>query len=85
LHPQRERALRRPASLQHKIGTGAFRGNYAEFYNTHRPHQGLGNRTLAEAATGPPVGIEEVPIVGNKPIKCQRLLGGLLRHYYRAA
>lgn len=27
---------------------------YAEFYNMHRPHQGLGNRTLTEAATGRP-------------------------------
>ncbi|HKQ49672.1 MAG TPA: integrase core domain-containing protein [Phycisphaerae bacterium] len=58
---------------------------YAAFYNTYRPHQSLGNRTVPEAATGPPVGIEEVPIADNKPIKCQRFLGGLLRHYYRAA
>ncbi len=28
--------------------------DYVRFYNQHRPHQGLGNRTLPAAATGPP-------------------------------
>ncbi len=56
---------------------------YARFHNTHRPHQGLGNLTIPAAATGPPRVSR-----GNKNIdrvRCQKLLGGLLRHYYRAA
>jgi hypothetical protein len=33
-----------------------------QFFNNHRPHQGLGGH-----------------------VGCQRLLGGLLRHYFRDA
>lgn len=78
---------------------------YAHFHNTHRPHQGLGNRTVPEAATGPPAHIlgsirppDKVagPRVSNSfsraadalvpnDIRCHRFLGGLLRHYHRAA
>lgn len=59
---------------------------YAQFHNTHRPHQGLGNRTIQETATGPP---EERLFARATPeirhVRCQRFLGGLLRHYYHAA
>lgn len=58
---------------------------YSSYFNQHRPHQGLGNRTLPEAATGPPISIEDVSPDDSEQIRCQRLLGGLLRHYYRAA
>jgi putative transposase len=60
-------------------------GEYVGFYNTHRPHQGLNNRTLPDAATGPPEesAAEAAMEVGR--VCCQRFLGGLLRHYYRAA
>jgi len=58
---------------------------YVHFHNVHRPHQGLGNRTVAQAATGPP----DDPLARVTPdfgrIRCERFLGGLLRHYYRAA
>jgi putative transposase len=57
---------------------------YARFYNRHRPHQGLGNRTLPEAATGPPE-LEPVDSEHIGRIRCQRFLGGLLRHDYREA
>ncbi len=59
--------------------------HYARYHNVHRPHQGLGNLTVAQAATGPPDDDvkKETPDFG--PIRCQRFLGGLLRHYHRAA
>jgi putative transposase len=59
--------------------------SYVRFYNTWRPHQGLGNRTLPAAAAGPPedLAINHAPQLGR--VRCQRFLGGLLRHYYRDA
>ena len=59
--------------------------SYVRFHNEHRPHQGLGNRTVPAAATGPPEELpsEVVPDVGT--IRCRPVLGGLLRHYYRDA
>ncbi len=55
---------------------------YVRFYNRHRPHQGLGNRTLTAA----PVNDQPQPdLPEDTPIRCRRLLGGLLRHYYRSA
>jgi hypothetical protein len=54
---------------------------YVRFHNQHRPHQGLGNRTLRAAlGNDPPPDHSE-----SSPIHCKRFLGGLLRHYYRAA
>ncbi|NOX60192.1 MAG: transposase [Planctomycetes bacterium] len=55
---------------------------YVRFYNRHRPHQGLGNRTLATALGSDPPILERSE---SDPIRCKRILGGLLRHYYRAA
>ncbi len=58
---------------------------FVAFFNEHRPHQGLGNRTLPAAAAGPPedLAIDHAPQLGR--VRCQRFLGGLLRHYYREA
>jgi putative transposase len=55
---------------------------FTSFYNAHRPHQSLGNKTLPAAAEGhdPPTLAAEVGRV-----RCRRFLGGLLRHYYREA
>ena len=58
---------------------------YARFYNQHRPHQGLGNRTLPVAATGPPQELDHETAANTDGIRCQCFLGGLLRHYYRDA
>jgi putative transposase len=55
---------------------------YARYYNKHRPHQSLGNRTLTSSAEGPSPPVNDADI---GPIHCQRFLGGLLRHYYRDA
>ncbi|MHC4698759.1 MAG: integrase core domain-containing protein, partial [Planctomycetota bacterium] len=59
--------------------------SYTRFFNEHRPHQGLGNRTVPAAAAGLPEGLpsDQAPEIGS--IRCQRFLGGLLRHYYRVA
>ena len=59
-------------------------GAYTRFYNEHRPHQGLGNRTLSFTCE------EEQSIDAPHPaavdrIGCRSELGGLLKHYYRQA
>ncbi len=55
---------------------------YTNFFNEYRPHQSLGNRTLPAAAAGP-----AEPALRKRVgrVRCQRFLGGLLRHYYRVA
>lgn len=55
---------------------------YTRFFNKHRPHQSLGNRTLTDAEKGSP---EAVPLKRAGRVRCRSFLGGLLRHYYRAA
>lgn len=54
---------------------------YAMYYNTYRPHQGLGNRPLGDVVKATP----ESPDIDVGTIGCQRWLGGLLTHYYRKA
>ncbi|MBB6429119.1 integrase core domain-containing protein [Algisphaera agarilytica] len=56
---------------------------FGGFYNDHRPHQSLGNRTL-DASDMPSLGLaQEQAVVGK--IGCRSELGGLLKHYYRSA
>jgi putative transposase len=57
---------------------------FVRFYNEHRPHQSLGNRTLPEAAR-PPARESAAEICRPGRVRCRQFLGGLLRHYYRAA
>jgi transposase InsO family protein len=58
--------------------------HYVEHYNFERPHQSRGNVPLPDAvaddAGEPPI----VPFPSGE-VKCRRRLGGLLKHYYRAA
>ncbi len=57
---------------------------YVDYYNRHRPHQGLGNRALQESATQLRLTIEpSQESVGS--IACRSELGGILKHYYRCA
>ena len=59
------------------FGEGSFRravASYVEHYHTERPHQGIGN-----------VKIEAAPSTSVGEVRCSERLGGLLRHYYRAA
>jgi putative transposase len=53
---------------------------YVEFFNTCRPHQGLGNKPLGCVDT--PESDDQVPL---DKVVCDERLGGLLRHYRRAA
>ena len=48
---------------------------FAAHYHTERNHQGIHDRLIIPAPTGPPTGA----------IRCRPRLGGLLRYYYRAA
>ncbi|XHR31114.1 MAG: transposase [Chthoniobacteraceae bacterium] len=54
---------------------------YEQHYNTVRPHQGLGNRTIG--------GVSMPPRDSSPPdpseVGCESRLGGLLRHYYHKA
>lgn len=51
---------------------------YVEHYHTERPHQGLGNQIV----TGEP---PPAPPDSNGDVGCRARLGGLLKHYSRAA
>jgi putative transposase len=54
---------------------------YLEHYNAERPHQAKGNVPLPEAdADGPRV----LPFPSGE-VRCRERLGGLLKHYHRAA
>jgi putative transposase len=57
---------------------------YASYYNNHRPHQGVGNRTLTFDPEEPSLD-RSPPVDNGGRIRCQRFLGGLLRHYYHDA
>ncbi len=59
--------------------------SYVRFFNEDQPHQGLGNRTLPAAAAGPPDELVHESPQEIDGIRCQRFLGGLLRHYHRVA
>jgi putative transposase len=48
---------------------------FLEYYHEERPHQGLGNQLLS----GQP------PPANDGDVRCRTRLGGLLKHYYRAA
>jgi putative transposase len=50
---------------------------YAHYHNTLRPHQGLDNV--------PPASIGRSPPCPTGHITRQRIMGGLLSHYYRKA
>jgi len=51
---------------------------YVEHYHTERPHQAKENLPLT---AGPPT----APTESSGDIVCRERLGGVLRHYYRAA
>ncbi len=61
-----------------------MRSCVAELYNTERPHQARGNVPLpvAEADDAGEPRILKFP---SGEVRCQGRLGGLLKHYYRAA
>jgi putative transposase len=54
--------------------------SYVDFYNTLRPHQGVGNRPLPGEWRE-----SDDPLEPDEQIVCRSRLGGLLRHYERQA
>jgi putative transposase len=54
---------------------------FVEHYHRERPHQALGNVPLPEAEDGAP----RVLRFPTGEVRCRERLGGLLKHYYRAA
>jgi len=63
----------------------AGRGQTARLHEAHRLQHGLGNRTLPEAAAGPPAELAVGPAPELGRVRWQLFLSGLLRHYCRAA
>ena len=55
---------------------------YVDYYNELRPHQGKGNRTLTFRDQDKPPSNRTVSL---GEVKCRRMLGGVLKHYYRVA
>lgn len=55
--------------------------SWLDYYHRFRPHQGLGNKLLTEPSLAP----ESVDVIDLDEIVRQELLGGLLKHYQRAA
>ena len=54
---------------------------FVAYYNEERPHQAKGNVPLPDAEQTEPR-ILKFP---SREVKCRERLGGLLKHYYRAA
>ena len=54
--------------------------NYKDFFNRHRPHQGIGNRAPTtihqEPAVQKGIGLRSIG-----PVHCEQYLGGLLKSY----
>ena len=65
------------AHLRHLVS------EFVAYYNEERPHQGVGNVPLSEIDHA----AEEPPILAfpSREVKCHSRLGGLLKHYFRAA
>jgi putative transposase len=55
---------------------------YVAYHNTVRPHQGLGNVPIPKCGKEPTT-MENTEPIGK--VGCEEWLGGLLKHYYRAA
>jgi hypothetical protein len=53
---------------------------YVAYYLECRPHQGIGNRLIGEAAP-----VTHLELRSLDEIRCEPRLGGLLKHYSRAA
>jgi putative transposase len=58
---------------------------YVTYYHECRPHQGIGNVLLPLPRGEPLLAESDETILDAGTIKCERRLGGLLKHYYRAA
>lgn len=85
------RSLRQEC-LNHLIIFGLSRlqhvlDEYKNYYNQHRPHQGIGNRIpdqCKQHASGP-VPVTPKRRLRHDDIRCQEFLGGLLKSHSRRA
>jgi len=57
---------------------------YQDFFNGHRPHQGIDNRVPARPRAGEPDQTRQLP-EAELTVECEQFLGGLLNSYYRKA
>jgi len=57
---------------------------HRDFFNGHRPHQGIDNRIPERQATGEPDQTRDLP-EGKLTVEREQFLGGLLNSYYRKA
>jgi hypothetical protein len=48
---------------------------FVTYYNTARPHQGIGQQTPIPSTVS----------LGSGPVRCRNILGGILHDYYREA
>jgi putative transposase len=55
-------------------------GEYVSYFHQHRPHQGIGNQLIYLQKLS-----DQPPITSLEQVKCERRLGGILKHYYCAA
>jgi len=58
---------------------------YTDYDHECRPHQGIGNVLLPKPRGEPDKDEAEMLPLQLHKVNCERLLGGLLKHYYRAA
>jgi putative transposase len=59
---------------------------HRDFFNGHRPHQGIGNRIPERRATGEMLrDCAGAMTDGDLAVECEQFLGGLLNSYYRKA
>jgi hypothetical protein len=59
---------------------------YCDFFNRHRPHQGMANRMPERPAAGAmPRDCAGAITDGDLVVGCEQFLGGLLNSYYRKA
>ena len=54
---------------------------YQEFFNQHRPHQGIGNQIPYEFDVE--AKNAKAKVINLSQIHCKEFLGGLLKSYYR--
>jgi transposase InsO family protein len=53
---------------------------FTTFYHECRPHQGIGNRLIGAEEDEEPLAVTSLD-----QVRCEKRLGGLLKHYYNAA
>jgi len=77
--------------MKNSFGLQHVLDRYKEFYNQHRPHQGIGNeipKNVRQETNGKYPPDSDKPLQKSQlgPVQCREFLGGLLKsHYHNAA